>query len=359
VQLTEYERLFSQLSQHGVFSLRENDKLDLLLPLYNALNQHHKTNCKSYQKLASLYASSFNSLSEIPFLAVSLFKQIELKSISDKDIFKVLQSSGTTSQTPARVFLDRATSNRQSKVLVKIMQEFVGKQRLPMLIIDSPSVMRNKTFSARAAGIQGMTFFGRKPVYALNEDMSLNWDAITQFSQEYAHQPVLLFGFTFMVWVYFVKEMQSRKLSIDLPRGVLIHSGGWKKLLDQQVDNDCFKKALRQTCGLNKVHNFYGMAEQVGTVFVECEAGYLHAPAMSDIIIRDPVTLAPVGYQQEGIVQVLSALPTSYPGFSLLTEDLGTIIGQDTCQCGRMGKYFTIAGRIPKAEVRGCSDTFS
>jgi hypothetical protein len=60
-----------------------------------------------------------------------------------------------------------------------------------------------------------------------------------------------------------------------------------------------------------------------------------------------------------GLIQVLSVLPKSYPGHSLLTEDLGTILGQDDCSCGWNGKYFKVLGRIPQAELRGCSDTFA
>jgi len=51
-------------------------------------------------------------------------------------------------------------------------------------------------------------------------------------------------------------------------------------------------------------------------------------------------------------------LPISYPGHSILTEDIGTIIGVDNCLCGRMGKYFKINGRLKNAELRGCSDTY-
>jgi hypothetical protein len=32
--------------------------------------------------------------------------------------------------------------------------------------------------------------------------------------------------------------------------------------------------------------------------------------------------------------------------------------GVDDGRCGRMGKYFTVIGRVPKAELRGCSDTY-
>jgi hypothetical protein len=56
---------------------------------------------------------------------------------------------------------------------------------------------------------------------------------------------------------------------------------------------------------------------------------------------------------------LLSLIPKSYPGHSILTEDLGTIYGVDNCQCGRKGKYFKVHGRIKSAEIRGCSDTYT
>ena len=61
---------------------------------------------------------------------------------------------------------------------------------------------------------------------------------------------------------------------------------------------------------------------------------------------------------EAGIIQVLSSLPHSYPGHSLLTEDKGIILGEDDCHCGRKGKYLKVLGRISQAELRGCSDTF-
>ena len=109
--------------------------------------------------------------------------------------------------------------------------------------------------------------------------------------------------------------------------------------------------------GINEIHDFYGMVEQVGSIFVECEEGYLHAPIFADIIIRNKMTMEPLAFGQEGLIEVLSILPRSYPGHVLLTEDLGTILGEGDCCCGKKGKYFKVKGRLPKAEIRGCSDT--
>jgi len=61
---------------------------------------------------------------------------------------------------------------------------------------------------------------------------------------------------------------------------------------------------------------------------------------------------------EKGLIQLISLLPDSYPGHSILSEDLGELTGEDDCPCKRMGKTFVIHGRIAKAEVRGCSDTY-
>jgi hypothetical protein len=260
---------------------------------------------------------------------------------------------------PAKVILDQATSRRQSKVLVKVLQDFIGKQRLPMLVIDHPEVLSTRdSYSARGAGIQGLSMFGRNQVFALNPDMTINQTALQEFAAEYGGGPVLIFGFTFMVWQYFLQQIDNFSIPVSLPKATLIHSGGWKKLEAQRVSNQVFKDTCKQLIGVEKVHNFYGMAEQVGSIFVECEAGHLHAPIFSDVIVRDPINLKVLSAGQQGLLQVLSTIPTSYPGHSLLTEDLGRIKGNDDCPCGRQGKYFEVLGRLPKAEIRGCSDSY-
>ena len=101
------------------------------------------------------------------------------------------------------------------------------------------------------------------------------------------------------------------------------------------------------------------MAEQTGCIYAECEYGHLHASIYSDIIIRDYKDFSPCKYGEKGFIQVLSSLPHSYPGHSILTEDEGIILGEDDCPCGRKGKYIKVLGRIKDAEMRGCSDTYA
>jgi hypothetical protein len=203
-----------------------------------------------------------------------------------------------------------------------------------------------------------MAQFGHRPFYALRDDMSLDEEGLRTYLAWAAGRPVLLFGFTFMVWQYLVQALERGGRRLELAGGILVHSGGWKKLQEAAVDPGTFRERVEAATGIKRVINFYGMVEQVGGVYFENPKHHLQAPIYSEIIVRDPVTLAPLPDGQPGLVQVLSCLPTSYPGHSLLTEDLGVIRGVDPEGTGMGGRSFEILGRVPKAELRGCSDTF-
>ena len=112
-------------------------------------------------------------------------------------------------------------------------------------------------------------------------------------------------------------------------------------------------------CQPSDVRDFYGLVEQVGVVFVDCEAGNKHTPNFAEIAIRDFLTLRQVEPGQSGLIEVFSALPTSYPGQALLTEDIGLFLGYDDCPCGRPGYSFRFLERVTRAEVRGCGDAYA
>ena len=109
-------------------------------------------------------------------------------------------------------------------------------------------------------------------------------------------------------------------------------------------------------CAPERVIDFYGMVENVGVIYPDCAEGNKHAPAFGEVIVRNPLTLEPVGQGETGLIQVCSVLPTSFPGHLLLTEDLAEVIALDGCPCGRRGIAFRFAGRAPKSEVRGCGN---
>ena len=142
-------------------------------------------------------------------------------------------------------------------------------------------------------------------------------------------------------------------------RSVLLHSGGWKRLIDRAVDKPTFNRTIAGVWGMQpgQVIDFYGAVEQVGLLYPDCPAGYKHVPYWADVILRDRDTLAPLTEAgQTGLMQLVNCLPLAAPNHSVLTEDLGLVERFDGCACGRRGKAFVFRGRAPKSEIRGCSD---
>ena len=61
-------------------------------------------------------------------------------------------------------------------------------------------------------------------------------------------------------------------------------------MVAESVSTAQFKQCLNDVCGIKveNVHDSYGMVEQTGTIYIECECGHLHASNFSDVIIRNP-----------------------------------------------------------------------
>ncbi|MCI2106068.1 MAG: acyl-protein synthetase [Intestinimonas sp.] len=353
--MTERDALF----ELPPFGIEQPRKRELLEPIFQDLTRFHRRNCPAYAAMLDALPpdNGVDGLASIPFLPVGLFKQMTLR--SGQDGTRMLHSSGTTGQHTAQIALDSETASLQRQALAAIAGNLLGPARLPMLILDTPDVLKPPLrFSARGAGVLGFSVCASRRVFALRTDMSLDVPALERFLERWGDQPFFLFGFTFLVWKHFYSALRQAGLRMDFSCGTLIHGGGWKSMQREAVSRDRFHAALAETCGLVRVHDYYGMAEQAGSIFPECECGHLHASLFSEVLVRRPQDFSLCKVGEEGILQVLSVLPHSYPGHSLLTEDGGILLGEDDCPCGRKGRYFTVTGRLPQAELRGCSDVY-
>lgn len=345
------------------FSIIQTQKDKIYLELMENLIRHHYTNCIEYKKMLDSLQFDVNkplrSILDIPFLPVSLFKKHDLKSIDSSDVFKILYSSGTTGDSVSKIYLDKQTASLQQKTLIKIVSDFIGIKRSPMLILDcKKSLIDRDSFSARGAAILGFSLFGTERCFAFDDEMNFNNHTVHSFLEKHYDKQIVVFGFTYIVWNHFYKVLKNKGVQINLTNALLIHGGGWKKLLKESVSNNTFKTELKQFFGISAIHDYYGMVEQTGSIYLECSKGYLHTSVFSDVIMRRSYDFSVCDFGESGIVQVLSLLPFSYCGHSILTEDLGILYGIDDCQCGKRGKYFKIVGRTEKAVLRGCSDTY-
>jgi hypothetical protein len=336
----------------GPFRLSQPDRETELLRDLTELIEHHRRHCAPYDRILTALGRTPGDrparVADLPWLPVRLFKDHTLRSVPEAEVFRLVTSSGTTGEV-SRVYLDRAAAADQQRALAGILRTVLGPARLPMLIVDSVDVVRrDRPLSARGAGVLGMMPYGVRHTFLVDEDGSTDLPAARRFLAAYGAKPFLIFGFTFLVWTHLADA------GLDLSNGILLHTGGWKRLADRAVDNETFRAALRRT-GLRRIHNFYGMAEQVGTVFLESSGRPgLYCPDFADVIVRDPATWAEAPVGTPGVLQVISTLPRSHPGHLLLTEDLGVVHGVDDGDWP--GKRFSVLGRLARAPVRGCGD---
>jgi hypothetical protein len=303
-------------------------------------------------------------IADLPFLPVGIFKENPpLSFVTRAEIKRTLTSSATTSQVPSRVVLDSPTSRRMTRGVITIVRDFIGPTRRPYLVVDtSDSLGTRHELGARDAAIQGLRPFASEILYCLIPNkqggLVLDMDQLKEFAKGRADVEVLVYGFTFILWNHLVKPLMELGICLNLPKARILHSGGWKRLQDQAIEKTIFSEQVAQVFGCcpDRVIDFYGMVESVGVIYPDCPAGNKHGPVFADVIVRNPLTFKPVAVGERGVVQVCSVLPTSFPGHLLLTEDMAQVVSYDGCLCGRRGISFRFAGRVPKAEVRGCGN---
>ena len=152
-----------------------------------------------------------------------------------------------------------------------------------MIIDKKDSFYNRNNFSAKNAAIRGFSQFFKNKIFLLNKDNQINQQSINYIKKK---DGLLYFGFTSVIWDKFLKFFLKKKIT-NHKNSFLVHGGGWKKLADLNINRKKLNDHIFRSLGINKIHNYYGMVEQTGSIFMECENGYYHPSIFSEIIIRD------------------------------------------------------------------------
>lgn len=349
------------LLNNNPYSLSVNKKFFLFSNKINELTRFHRKKCSEYKKIIDFFGFKIRNkyeLKDLPFLPVQIFKEIDLISTNRKNIVKILRSSGTSSNKTSKIFLDKKNSLEQVKALKKIVQYHIGSERLPMMIIDKKSsIMNSRNFDAKKAAFFGFSIFGRDFFYLIKENGEIDYKGLNIFLGK-TKKNFLIFGFTYPVYDTLYNKLIISKIKKNFNKGILIHGGGWKKMEKLSVSNKKFKLDLKRKLDLKKSYNYYGLVEQTGSIFLECNCGFFLSSNFSEVLIRNE-KFELCKLSEKGFIQLISLLPTSYPGHNILTQDIGEIKDRKLCKCKINGTRFVIHGRAKQAEVRGCSDTLN
>ena len=125
--------MFERLLNEPPYSLRQSEKEAALLEGLNELTRYHYEKSPEYARILDAAwggLRTYTDISEVPYLPVSLFKEMELKSTATPSF--VMRSSGTTGQRTSRIVIDNETARRQSEALVASFRPILGSRRLPV-----------------------------------------------------------------------------------------------------------------------------------------------------------------------------------------------------------------------------------
>ena len=352
--MLDYKTLYNS----DPFGLTIRKKNPWFLANLKKLSLYHYRYSKNYKLISDNIFNSISKvkkISDLPFVHASIFKNFNLISKNSSEKISTFSSSGTTGLKQSKINLDPKTSLLQSKALSKIFSEIINKDKDIFFIENKNFLNSRESMSAKGAAVRGFSQLCNNKYFLLDNNNKIKISILKNYLKKNENKEFVIFGFTSSIWFNLVKEVKRQKIKLKKNQGILIHGGGWKKMHKLRVDNNKFKNEIKSLLGLKQVYNYYGMIEQTGSVFLECEKGYFHCSIFSDIFIRNSkLELSKI--KETGLIQTLSLLPLSYPGHNILTEDMGIIHGIDNCTCGKKGKYFTVLSRVPNAELRGCSD---
>ena len=367
IQLAEIDQSIAALLDGLPYGLDPRERAEALLPVFKQEIEYaceRSAQFRNYVRHWPVGLDEAVTIANLPYLPVSVFKaNPPLSLVAANEIKRTLASSSTSGQVPSRVVLDAATARRMTRGVTATIRDFIGAARRPYLVIDIEDNLKPRgELGARGAAIQGLGSFATETVCCLRGDENggsiLDREKLLAFAEKWRHTDVLVYGFTYVIWTQLVEPLRHPGISLNMPKIHVLHSGGWKRLEQQAVTREDFTQGVAEVfgCAPERVIDYYGMVENVGVVYPDCEHGNKHVPVFAEVIVRDPLTLKPVAAGEQGLVQVCSVLPTSFPGFLLLTDDMAELVGVDGCACGRRGMHFRFKKRVPKAELRGCGN---
>ena len=337
----------------------QRDDAALLVEL-NQLSRFHLDACPEFRAMWPEWAVA-DRFGDLPYVHATVFKHLLLRSVAPgASGERLAASSSTTGQRPSQVVIDETTSALQERSSRSILGAFLGTDERPLIVLDSSKSLRSRGVSARVAAALALKPFSSSMHFVLadpNDPASINWDGVRRALSESPGESIL-YGFTWLLWLAWANGTMPADVSERLAheRMRFVHSGGWKRLEAQRVTSSELEVALVEKCAEGTtILDYYGLVEQLGVIFPMCEAGHRHAPAWATVLTRDPMTTEVLGNDTPGMLQLINTLGRSGPFYSVLTEDMGTVNG-DECPCGREGLTFDLLSRIPRSELRGCAN---
>ncbi|MEL7001236.1 MAG: acyl transferase [Bacteroidota bacterium] len=322
--------------QQKLFQVTENNFESFTLDLfrYQAINNPIYA---EYINNLSLSIDNVKSLSQIPFIPISFFKDHKIRS-AEWETEAIFESSGTTQGNASKHYIrDLSLYDRSA---IEAFNGFYGDLSNYHFLALLPSYLeRNNSSLIRMVDVfiqkSGSSLGG---FYLDNlDDLIANLGDARKTDRK-----------VFLIGVSFALLDLAEHSQIDLSDAIVMETGGMKGRRKEITRQELHNK-LNDAFGTSQIHSEYGMTELLSQAYSK-GGGYFQASRLMKVILRDlndPFDMQiPVG--KTGGINVIDLANISSCAF-IETQDIGRIDDRG---------LFEVLGRFDNSDIRGCNLMF-
>jgi phenylacetate-coenzyme A ligase PaaK-like adenylate-forming protein len=303
---------------------------------------------RQYLSYLGVSTTQVTTLSDIPFLPISFFKNHTVLSAAPK-IQTTFESSGTTGSQTSRHHV--SDLEWYDKISTRIFEATYGELTNYHLLALLPSYLERNN-SSLVYMVQQFITQTRSPFsgfFLHNTDELLK--VLQQIVRQADDRKIILWGVTFALLD--LAESGSYKASKDLWdfSGLIIMETGGMKGRRREMLREEVHQLLTEAFNVKVIHSEYGMTELLSQSYSEGE-GIFEMSATMRILLRDINDPRTVYAHRDpklryGGINVIDLANIDSCAF-IETQDLGRFVGEK-------GTQFEVIGRFDNSDIRGCN----
>jgi len=319
-----------------IFSINSIDTFSSSALEIFKLQSRHNEVYKKYLSLLGCNPDLVQSVTEIPFLPIELFKTFDVVTrVEDAQVSPVLfSSSGTTSQVVSRhIVSDISVYERSFR---SGFEFFYGPVTDYCILALLPNYLEREGSSL--VYMMDMLIKDSQHSHSgfyLHEHQQLK--KLLE-SLKTAKQKTLLLGVTYALLDF------AEAFPISFPELIVMETGGMKGKREEMIRSDVHD-ILKKGFGVNRIHSEYGMTELLSQAYSKGD-GIFHCPPWMKIIVRQQHDLLSEEEPgKTGIISVIDLANINSCSF-IATQDVGRKNSDGS---------FEVLGRTDFSDVRGCN----
>ena len=321
--------------KNDIFLIREDSEFNnLALKLFKYQSKKNKS-YKKYIELLNINPETINSVEQIPFLPIDIFRKNKIlcENIKYEKIF--LSSGTTTTTTRSRHYIESIQFYEKS--IKKSFEKAFGQINDYTIFCITPNHQQENT-SSLIHMCEYLIHNSNCPNSGFYYNDHNNLIKKIKTTQK-KKKKFILIGLSFGILDF------ANKKEIDLNDGIVIETGGMKSV-KKEISKDELYANLKERLKIEKIGSEYSMTELLSQSYSSTKGQFI-PPPWKKILIREqnnPLKLTTKEMTTGGI-NIIDLANTHSCAF-IATNDLGK----------KEKNYFYVLGRYDNSSIRGCNN---